>query len=131
METNNFTTTFNNLVSDGIPFLVRVDSSDIPIQNLPILVVSHLKQVKSETRGRRKTDFHAGTQSHSKNQEKARSTSTVKKDKSSKGKEQPARVYITPPSTDTSLDYKNLDHKQVHKGRAKQNKQKSQSTTQV
>ena len=47
LEANDLTFTLCNLVSDGIPFLVRVDSSDIPIQNLPILVVSHLKQVKS------------------------------------------------------------------------------------
>jgi len=86
LEANDLTFTLCNLVSDGIPFLVRVDSSDIPIQNLPILVVSHLKQVKSETRGRRKTDFHAGTQSQSKNQEKSRSTSTIKKDKAAKVK---------------------------------------------
>ena len=81
LEANDLTFTLCNLVSDGIPFLVGVDSSDIRI-----LVVNHLKQVKSETRGRRKTDFHAGTQSQSKNQEKSRSTSTIKKDKAAKVK---------------------------------------------
>ena len=44
LEANDLTSTFHYFISDGISLLVRIEASNIPIQNLPRLVVYHGKQ---------------------------------------------------------------------------------------
>lgn len=50
LQTNDVTTTFNNAVSNRVPFLIRVYATDIPIENLPRSSIHGNRIEKKNTR---------------------------------------------------------------------------------
>ena len=46
LDADDVTATFNNLVSDRVPFFIRVNPPDVPAKNLPLSGVTHDKKPK-------------------------------------------------------------------------------------